>query len=295
MRKSKVILPVAVVILVAVGFRIYKILHPRGEESGEPPRVLVEVERVKRGTIRSTVKYLGDLKGYNQVNVYSEVPGRLLEYTIEEGDWVKKDETIATLDRAITGLEFKEVKVKAPISGTIGYLYLDRGMSIAMGVPIAMIVKLNQVKVKLRLPEVMLPTLALGMKAEVGVVAYPQEIFTGKVARLSPVLDPFSRMVLCEIVVDNPKKLLKPGMLAKVKIVLDEVTDALLVPEEAVVERAEKHYVFRVDSSVVNMVPVVPGLRESGQCELKENGIKEGDLIVTKGALGLDDGFRVEY
>lgn len=295
MRKFKIIIPIVGIISVAVGFRIYRILHPVKEEIGETPKILVEVEKVKRGTIRSTVEYSGELRGYNQVDVYSEVPGRLVKYTHEEGDWVRKNETIAILDRAITGLEYKEVKVKAPISGTIGYLYLDRGMSIAVGVPIAMIVELSKVKVRLRIPEVVLPKLKLGMLSEVRVAAYPEEKFKGKVTRLSPVLDPFSKMALCEIVVDNPERKLKPGMLARVEIVLDQAVDIPVIPEEAVVERGGKHYVFKVENSVVHMVPVVLGLYESGLYELKESGIKEGDLIVTEGSMGLDEGFRVEY
>lgn len=295
MGKLKIILPIIAVIAVAVGLRIYRILHLGEEERGNPPKILVEVERVKRGAIRNTVQYLGDLKGYNQVDVYAEVPGRLLRYLVEEGDLVSKDQTVAILDRAITGLDFKEVKVKTPISGTVGYLYLDKGMSIVMGVPIAMIVELSEVKVKLRVPEVVLPKVNLGMGAEVRVAAYPQRTFPGKVIRLSPVLDPFSKMALCEVVVDNPEKTLKPGMFAKVKIVLDEVTDALVIPEEAVVERGGEHYLFLVEDLAVRMTPVVLGIYESGRYQLKENGVKEGDLVVTRGALGLDDGFRVEY
>lgn len=295
MGKTKIILPVIAIIAIGLAFRVYRILYPAEEKSQNPPKILVEVERVERGAIQNTVHYMGDVRGYNQADVYAEVPGRLLRYLVEEGAQVSKDQTIAVLDRAITGLDFKEVNVKTPISGTVGYLYLDKGMSIAMGVPIAMIVELSEVKVRLRVPDVVLPKMNLGMEAEVEVAAYPQETFRGKVIRLSPVLDPFSKMALCEIVVDNREKTLKPGMLAKVKIVLDEVTDAPVIPEEAVVERGAEHYVFLVEDSVAHMIPVVLGLFGSGRYELREDGVNEGDLIVTRGALGLDEGFIVEY
>jgi len=295
MSALKIAILVIGILAAASAYRVYRMFSSGGEESGEPPKILVEVRRIDRGVIRSTLEYSGELRGLSQIDVYPEVPGRLLKYTVQEGEWVRKDQTIAILDRAITGLEFKEVKIKAPISGTIGYLYLDPGMSVAPQIPIAMVVELQRMKVRLRVPEVMLPKLRPGMRAHVRTAAYPDNSFPGKLERLSPVLDPFSKMAVCEVVVDNEENMLKPGMLARVEITSEEVADALLIPQEAVVERGGTSAIFKVEDSHVRMVRVVLGLSQAGLYQLIEGDLHEGDLIVTRGAMALDDGFRVEY
>ena len=73
-------------------------------------------------------------------------------------------------------------------------------------------------------------------RTRVEVDAFPGEVFTGRIARVAPVLDPATRTAPIEIEIPNPGFRLKPGMYARVTVTTDERKDALVVPSNAVVD-----------------------------------------------------------
>ena len=74
--------------------------------------------------------------------------------------------------------------------------------------------------------------------------AYPGEQFTGRVARVAPVLDPATRTAEMEVEVPNPTGRLKPGMYARVRLLSSRKADALVVPKTAVVDSQGRKGVF---------------------------------------------------
>jgi RND family efflux transporter MFP subunit len=118
-------------------------------------------------------------------------------------------------------------------------------------------------------------------------------MFTGRIARISPVLDPATRTAPIEIEIPNPGFRLKPGMYARVSITTDARKDALVVPSNAVIDFGGRRGVFLAeDGDVVSFRAVTVGIEAPDHIEILE-GVADGDRVVTTGAAALREGDRV--
>lgn len=181
----------------------------------------------------------------------------------------------------------------SPVDGFIGRRYLDPGAYVTSNTAVVSVVDISLVRLVANLVERDLRLVEDGVRARIEVDAFPSESFDGRVARIAPVLDPATRTAEIEIEVPNPDFRLKPGMYARVRLVVGNKTQALVVPREAVVVRTSARGVFRVDSSggapTAQFVSLVTGLEDELHVEVVE-GLSEGDRVVTTGAAGLQHG-----
>ncbi len=194
-------------------------------------------------------------------------------------------------------LQLEETRVEAPFSGYVEKRLVDPGALVNSGTPIASIVDIARVKVIVPVVEKDYPKISSGQAAVVGVDAYPERRFQGKVVRLTPVLSQETRTGEVEIEVVNSSGALKPGMFARVEIAIGERRKVLLVPEGALVKTAEGHGVFRVSAAQsknpkAELVAVKIGSTRAGQAEV-QGSLKPGDRVVTLGSSLLKDGQRV--
>lgn len=190
--------------------------------------------------------------------------------------------------------------VRAPISGIVGQRLLSRGDLAAPTTPIVTLVQIDRVKVVLQATEFDLPFLGMETQVEIRVAAYPDELFTGKVSRVSPVIDQLSRHAQVEILLDNKDHRLKPGMLAEISVVLERRTGVLAVPhfslmlDEGVNEDGSPRYhAFVVEEGKASKRTVLAGLLDGEQIEIRE-GLKRGEQLVIRGQQLLEDGSPVE-
>jgi RND family efflux transporter MFP subunit len=183
--------------------------------------------------------------------------------------------------------------VRSPVNGFIGKRHVDAGAFASTNTPIVSVVDIAQIKLVANISEREFNRLQAGVPTRITVDAYPGEIFTGKLARLSPVLDPRTRMAEIEIEVANENFRLKPGMYAQVEITAERRKDSVVLPREALVGVGDTAGIFVIqrDSSgeVARFVSVKTGLQDSDRVEILE-GISEGQYAVTTGASGLTDG-----
>ncbi len=299
MRKAAV----GIIALLIVGFGIYRGVmsyRTRQVEEVEEERIIpVVVNHVDKGDIRGILYFTGDIRGYEEIDVFPRVAGKLLKNLIEEGDTVKKGTVIALIDRDIAGMKFEPSEVTSPIAGILGKLYLDKGagvnpptMSPAMGTPIAMIVNMDRVKVVIYIIEKDLSRINKGQVAEITVDAYPDKIFQGKVTAFRPVVDLMSRTAKAEITIPNPGHLLRPGMFARVNLIVVEKQGVLTVPFDALLESSEEKFVFVEKDGKVEKRTVKTGIREGKRVEINE-GLKPGERLVVVGQEMLSDGMAV--
>jgi len=293
-----------IVILAIVGFLGYEILT-RGKGEREVvaegvKAVPVKVDVVKKGNIQEWLSFTGDIKAQDQILVYPKVAGKLIENRVQEGDRVKKGEVIAIVDRDITGLKFEPAEVTSPIGGIVGTVFLDKGSGVnppkpspSMGTPIALIVSMDKVKVKINIIERDLPRVKVGQKAEIRVDAYPGELFVGRLAKLSPVVDPLSRTAAAEISIRNPDHRLRPGFFARVRLLVAEHKDVLVIPRDCVLRSGMVNYVFVVNGGRAVRKDVKLGASQGDQVEVLA-GLDEGETIVTIGQQMLKDGSEVK-
>lgn len=294
---------VGLIALLIIGFVIYRITEfyrARQIEEVEEERIIpVVVTNVENGDIKELLYFTGDIKGQEEIDVFPRVAGKLLKNLVEEGDIVKKGTVIALIDRDIAGMKFEPSEVTSPIAGVLGKLYLDKGagvnpptMSPAMGTPIAMIVNMDKVKVVINIVEKDLPRVNKGQVAKITVDAYPDKIFQGTVTAFRPVVDIMSRTAKAEITIPNPGHLLRPGMFARVNLIVAEKQNVLTVPIDALLESSEEKFVFVEKDGKVEKRTVKTGIREGKRVEIND-GLKPGERLVVVGQEMLTDGMAV--
>ncbi|OGB60376.1 MAG: hypothetical protein A2Y94_08230 [Caldithrix sp. RBG_13_44_9] len=197
--------------------------------------------------------------------------------------------------------QLNDATVTAPISGIIGKRYYEMGDMANPAVPLVMIVKMERVKIEFNATEEDLGKLTVGQVAKVKVKAFPDQIFEGKVYKISPILDPTTRMAEVEVLVDNKNGILKPGMYAEVEVITGIIADVMVVPRYAVIESTTMEKVNQIDQVVKNYYVFVVDSNQALQKKLDvryvnhnwlavNSGISVGDKLVVAGQNNLRDG-----
>lgn len=184
--------------------------------------------------------------------------------------------------------QLQNAVITAPMTGIISHRHVDPGAYITDNTVMATLVNMQTVKIKVPIGERDIGHIRPGLDAQIQVDTYPDDIFPGTVARLSPTLDPTNRSADVEIVIDNADLRLKPGMFAKVDLILRQRDDALLVPRQAVQSQGEVNSVFVVKQGKAYRHEVTLGLQNGSQVEIF-GSLDAGTTIVLAGHHQLKD------
>jgi multidrug resistance efflux pump len=127
-------------------------------------------------------------------------------------------QTEAALGLAKSRLE--DCSIEAPISGIISGRFADEGTLVGPGAPLVSVVDISSVKIVLHIGEEYLNKVPLTQKIVVTIENYVNQEFTPQEINISPIMDPRSRKIKVEVKIPNPDLKIKPGMFARVKLVL---------------------------------------------------------------------------
>jgi HlyD family secretion protein len=182
--------------------------------------------------------------------------------------------------------------ITSPVNGFVAKRNVDPGAFVSQQAPVADVVDITRVRLVANVVEKDLKELESGNDASVEVDAFPGEKFTGRIARVSPVLDPATRTAPIEIEIPNPTFRLKPGMYARVGITTQTKKEAMVLPSTAVVDLGGRRGVFQLQNDVAVFRTVQVGTEQGSVVEIL-SGLKEGDEVISTGAGALRDGDRV--
>jgi membrane fusion protein (multidrug efflux system) len=198
----------------------------------------------------------------------------------------------ATAQRQENEARVAKTDIRAPFPGIVGLRQVSTGAYLKAGDDIARLDKIDVVKLDFRVPEVYLGRIRRDQPVAVRVDAFPGEQFPGRVYAIETAVDEKTRTVLMRARVDNRGARLRPGMFARVTLELGANTKAALVPEQAIVPRGDRNYVFRVVDGKAALTEVALGSRSPGEVEIVK-GLRAGELVVTEGHIKLQDGVPV--
>jgi multidrug efflux pump subunit AcrA (membrane-fusion protein) len=185
--------------------------------------------------------------------------------------------------------ELQNTVVTAPMEGIVSHRYVDPGAYMTTTkMPIVTLVAMETLKVRVPISERDIGQIRPGLKTRLQVDAYPDETFTGSVRRLSPTIDPASRSGEVEISLANADLRLKPGMFAKVTLILDQRQDVVVIPRDALVQGKNGRAVFVVRDGVAHLQPVTTGLESDTMVEIR-TGLEPATEIVLSGQHNLKD------
>jgi membrane fusion protein (multidrug efflux system) len=182
--------------------------------------------------------------------------------------------------------------IRAPFTGVVSERYVEVGEYVQPSSKVISIVQGGDLRLELTVPEANVANVKPGADVSFKVAAYPDKTFHGTLKFVSGAVRAATRDLVCEAVVGNPDKILRPGMFADVSLVTG--THKLpSVPDASVFERQDKKRVFVVTDGRLEERVVQYGPEVAGRLSI-ENGVKLGDKVVVGSLTGLLNGARVE-
>src|SRR4051812_324266 len=198
------------------------------------------------------------------------------------------DAQIAALERVKTPSPV--TVVSAPIDGVVTDRQVGPGQYLQSGnsTPVYTIGDLSTVWLVADVREVDAPQVEVGQEIEVRVLALPDRIFKAKLTSVGSAVDPVTRRVPVRATIENTDGKLKPQMFATFSIITSGESDALAVPEEAVVREGEAARVWVVQGvNNLQLRQIHTGRINNGMVEVLD-GLEPGDKVVTRGSLFID-------
>lgn len=179
--------------------------------------------------------------------------------------------------------------IVAPFDGVAGIRNVSVGEYVREGADLVNIEDIHVLKVDFRLPERHFAQIKVGQTVEVVADALPGARYAGAIEAINPRIDAGGRSLEVRARLANTDGRLRPGMFARVRVIVGERAGALLVPEEAIVPLGDDFFVYTVADGKASRVRVKLGVRRESRVELLE-GVKAGDRVVTAGMRVQRDG-----
>ena len=101
--------------------------------------------------------------------------------------------------------------------------------------------------------------------------------------------------MLLRATLPNPRPALRPGLFARVELVLNEKDNAIQIPEQAIVPQGGRQLVFKVEDGKAKMVQVKTGIRREGMVEIARPASQPEDEVVVAGQIKIRDGALVQH
>jgi len=321
--------------------------------NNKPPPASVNIATAKSETIPNLLIAVGDLAAVHQVNVTSDVNGRITDIMFTAGASVKSgapllqmfdapeqgdlanfkaqqrvaqisldrakqlaerqfgpqatvDNAQAAFDQASAGIAKTEAiisqkLVRAPFDGELGVRKVEVGQYLTAGTQIVSLTDLSALYANFTVTEKDSAQLKVGHTVRIAVDAYPGRTFEGKITTIEPQIATETRNIRVQATIQNPDRILKPGMFVTTTIVLPDKPPVITVPETAVDYTLYGDSVFLIaekkeedgkTSLTATRTFVQTGKRVEGRAEILK-GLKDGDRVVAVGQLKLQSGAGV--
>ncbi|MFC1530493.1 efflux RND transporter periplasmic adaptor subunit [Gemmatimonadota bacterium] len=197
----------------------------------------------------------------------------------------------ATVRTMETRLEKKTIR--SPVDGTFEDYWYEQGEFAVPGSPFARIVSIDEVKVVGGVAERFAGDIVEGTPVEIAIDNCPDASCTTDISYVGDTVNPDSRTFAVEVILPNPDRIMKPGMIANMLILTERIEDAIIVPQEAVVRSEDGYQVFVVVTEegrdVSRVRDVILGPAGDDRIVIAE-GLAPGDRVVTIGQLKLGNG-----
>lgn len=267
------------------------------QTTGTVEKVFVSAgDEVRKGQLLATLNesdarsmYQITLSKYEQANdAYNRLKSVYENGSLPEVKWVEMETNLAQAKSSleISKNSLEKCKLYAPQNGVIGRRNIEPGMSSIMitSSPFEL-VDINQVFVKISIPENEISKIKKGMNARFSVSALNDQTFSGEISSINPVADEISRTYEVKIKVNNTDKKLMPGMVCDVT--LDEVgeKEVILIPYQSVsVDKENNRFVYVIDQTnqIARKNIIKIGQYQESAVEVI-SGLVPGQIIVVEG------------
>jgi membrane fusion protein, multidrug efflux system len=192
--------------------------------------------------------------------------------------------------------------MQAPFDGIAGIRVVNVGQMVKAGDQIVPLQSLDPVYVDFALPQQRLAELSTGLEVHMQTDAFPGRVFQGSLTAINSAVDMATRNISLQATLPNPEHLLRPGMFAKVDVVLPRKEPVLVIPATAIAYAPYGDSVFVIDkkkdpksgkeSQVIRQQFIRTG-ETRGDFVTVTQGLKAGETVVSSGVFKLRNGMPV--
>jgi membrane fusion protein (multidrug efflux system) len=271
-------------------------------ESGEKVsqgQVLVQldadVERANLASAQAALKLAkADLARGQSLRATDNISKATLEQ--RQSEYEVKSAEVAAL-----AAQIEKKVITAPFDGSLGIRKINVGQYLDAGNPIVNVQDLTKMLINFSVSQKELSDLHVGEDIRMTTDAYPMQFFDGKISAIEPLVNQQTGMVEVQGSFDNSDGLLRPGMFAKLAILLPARMQVVVVPQVAISYSLYGDFIYIAkegkseQGEAVTTVErrIVKSGERRGGFVLIEDGLKAGEMVVTSGQLKLDSGTRV--
>ena len=294
MNKKNLFWIILILVLCLVGYRVLNRVRSQ-KGSAKERTVAVVLQNPAVDTIEDKLILTGDIHGESEVAVKPTNSGRVEEIYVNEGDYVDEGDGLMSYVAGIKSEDemFEDVVTFSPISGYVGIKNVKIGDQVTSGTTVAFnIYKIDTVKIYADVPEKEYSQVKRGTNAVVMLDAFPDKPISGAVTNIRPVIDPLSRTAQIEIEIPNSSHLIKPGMFAKVELILSKKIGALTLPFDSVLGDGE-NYVYVDINGKAEKRTVRTGIIQDEKTEII-SGLTSSDKVIVTGQRVVKEGSLVE-
>jgi membrane fusion protein (multidrug efflux system) len=202
----------------------------------------------------------------------------------EEYDIVLNQYNTTLSDLKLVEAQIQKTIVRAPFNGVLGLRQVSEESVIGTNDVIASVVSMDPIKIEFSIPE------RYANMVEVGAPVFFSSESTleeteGKVYAFEPQIDAATRTLKLRAQSSNKGGKFLPGMFVKIRFVLGEIDNALMVPAESVIPELQGYKVFVVGKNqMAEERKVEIGTRTESQVQIT-SGLEEGEMVLTSGVL----------
>lgn len=192
--------------------------------------------------------------------------------------------------------------IRAPFAGRLGIRQVNLGQYLDAGKPIVSLQSLSPIYADFSLPQQELARIKTGLRVRLAIDAFPDRQFEGELTAINPDLDSSTRSVGLRASFENADGSLRPGMYARVEVLMPEESNVLVIPLTSVLNDpyGESVYVIESNSTVPGATPnltvrrqIIRTGRTRGDFVTVEAGLKAGEKIASSGVFKLRPGMSV--
>jgi len=228
-------------------------------------------------------------------NLWNQKIGSEIQYLQAQTQMLSLQRSVAQAKAMLAKTE-----IRAPFSGTIDEVFVERGQVVSAGAQGLMrIVNLNNMYVSTSVPESYIGKLKVGTEVDVFLTSLNKN-YKGKVRQVGNFINPNNRSFGIEVSIPNPENLLRPNQVAKLKVIDYTAKNAIVVPTNVIQEDGEGNkFVFVAINSngktaTAKKVLVSLGKSSDNVTEIV-TGLSANDIIVTEGLNTISEGMKLNF
>jgi len=182
-------------------------------------------------------------------------------------------------DLEILKIQLEKTNIKAPFDGIAGFKNISTGTLVGINTILANITQISPVKIEFSLPSRYIGSISTKSTAEI-IIENSSKKIKADISAINPLVDQATRTLTVRALYANKNNELQPGSLVKVKVNLEKVKNALMIPQQSVIPAIDGQKLFLLKKGKAKETKVILGLRTESEVQVID-GINAGDSVLT--------------